>query len=30
LGKSVLSNLFWIAGILVDQSSDKQVWLYLE
>jgi len=28
--KSVLSNLFRIAGIPVDRSSDKQVWLYLE
>jgi len=27
--KSVPSNSFWIAGIPVDQSSDKQVWLYL-
>jgi len=27
--KSVPSNLFQIAGILVDWSSDKQVWLYL-
>jgi len=24
--KSVSSNLFRIAGILVDRSSDKQVW----
>jgi len=30
LGKSVLSNLFRIAGIPVDRSSDKQVWLYLD
>jgi len=28
--KSVHSNLFWIARIPVDRSSDKQVWLYLE
>jgi len=28
--KSVPSNLFRIAGILVYRSSDKQVWLYLE
>jgi len=28
-GKSVLSNLFRIAGIPVDRRSDKQVWLYL-
>jgi len=28
--KSVPTNLFWIAGILVDCSSDKQVWLNLE
>jgi len=28
--KSAPSNLFRIAGILVDRSSDKQVWLYLE
>jgi len=28
--KSAPSNLFWIAGILVDRSSDKQVWLHLE
>jgi len=27
--KAVLSNLFRIAGILVDRSSDKRVWLYL-
>jgi len=27
--KSVPSNLFRIAGILVDRSSDKHVWLYL-
>jgi len=29
-GKSVHSNLFRIAGIPVDRSSDKQVWLYLQ
>jgi len=28
--KYVLSNLFRIAGIPVDRSSDEQVWLYLE
>jgi len=28
-GKSVLSNLFQIAAIPVDCSSNKQVWLYL-
>jgi len=28
--KSVPSNLFRIAEILVDRSSDKKVWLYLE
>jgi len=28
--KSVPSNLFRIAGILVDRSLDKQIWLYLE
>jgi len=28
--KSVPSDLFRIAGIPVDQSSDKQVWLCLE
>jgi len=28
--KCVGRNLFRIAGILVDRSSDKQVWLYLE
>jgi len=28
-GKSVRSNLFWIAGIPVDRISDKQVELYL-
>jgi len=27
--KSVPSNLFQIAGIPVERSSDKQVWLYL-
>jgi len=27
--KSVPSNLFRIAGILVDRNSDKQVWLCL-
>jgi len=28
--KSAPSNLFRIAGVLVDRNSDKQVWLYLE
>jgi len=28
--KSVPSNLFRIAGIPVDRSCSKQVWLYLE
>jgi len=28
--KSVPSNMFPIAGIPVDRSSDKKVWLYLE
>jgi len=27
--KSVPSNVSQIAGIPVDRSSDKQVWLYL-
>jgi len=27
--KSAPSNLFQIAGILVDRSLDKQVWLFL-
>jgi len=29
-GKSALSNLFRIAEIPVNRSSDKEVWLYLE